>query len=475
MKPSTDSSAATDNAPPVPFRQKAAFGAGGGAEEVMNNSVNTILNPVYNIGLGVRPELLGYAQAAPGFWGAIFGPLVGSFSDNARTRWGRRRPFMLLGCVLSALSFVAMWWVPRSWGETAMFVYIVALSLIFYSAATLFQVPWNALGLSLTTNIQERTRVWAVRQFVSMSIGFGLPWLYWLTKRDFFSDVVEGARWGSLGVGLVILIGGLIPTFFCKENYSEAVQAQPKVPLIKGFIESFQNRPFVFLTVMIVCILTGLFLVDTLGLYVTIYHVYGGDEKAASTMQGITGSCYRASAIAFLPVVGFLSARFGKKQVLAAALMLAFLGTASKWWCYSSAHPWTCVIPAILMGPGLTSMFVLTSSLLADICDYDEYLTGCRREATYTAVSGWCVKLGVTGALVLSGYILMGTGFDKHLGGAQSPNTIFWMRFLFSSVPPAALLIAIFLTLRFPLTESRSREIQTILKQRKADADSSRQ
>jgi GPH family glycoside/pentoside/hexuronide:cation symporter len=120
------------------------------------------------------------------------------------------------------------------------------------------------------------------------------------------------------------------------------------------------------------------------------------------------------------------------------------------------------------MGPGLTSMFVLTSSLLADVCDYDEYLTGCRREATYTAVSGWCVKLGVTGALVLSGYILVATGFKESLGGAQAPETLLWMRGLFSFVPPTALLIALTLTLRFPLSEGRSREIQAILKQRRS-------
>jgi GPH family glycoside/pentoside/hexuronide:cation symporter len=354
-----------------------------------------------------------------------------------------------------------------------MFAYLLALSLIFYSASTVFQVPWNALGLSLSSNIEERTRVMAFRQFFSMCIGFGVPWTFWLTKRDVFADTVEGARWVSIGIALLILIPGLASTFFCRENYTEAVQTQPRVPLIKGFTDTFRNRPFVVLTIMIICILVGLFLVDTLGLYVTIYHVYGGDEKAASTMQGITGSAYRASALSFLPVIGYLSARFGKKQVLASALFLAFLGTASKWWCYSPEHPWTCVIPAILMGPGLTSMFVLTSSLLADVCDYDEFLTGCRREATYTAVSGWCVKLGVTGALVLSGWILVATGFNKALGGDQAPGTLLWMRGLFSFVPPTALLIAIFLTLRFPLSESRSREIQAILKQRKSGTNPS--
>lgn len=461
------SSSQTENTPPVSFGQKAAFGVGGAAEEVMNNSVNTLLNPVYNISLGVSPGLLGIAQALPRFWDAIFGPLVGTLSDNARTRWGRRRPFMLVGAVLATVSFVAIWWVPRSWGEASMFAYLMALSLIFYSAATLFQVPWSAMGLSLSANIQERTRVMAVKQFFSMSIGFGLPWTFWLIERDIFRDRIEGVRWVSMGIGAVILMACAVSVFFCRETYTPAIRTQPKVPLLRGFLTSFQNRPFVALATMVLCILTGLFLVDTLGLYVTIYHVYGGDTHAASAMQGWTGSAYRASALAFLPVVGHLSARFGKIQILAAAILLAFLGTASKWWCYSPAHPWTCLIPAILMGPGLTSMFVLTSSLLADVCDYDEYVTGCRREAMYSAVFGWCVKLGLTGALVLSGFVLVGTGFNEALGGAQSPQTLLWMRGLFSFVPPTALLIAFILTLRFPLTEHRSREIQSALKQRK--------
>jgi len=465
--PKTDPKPEAEKPPEVSFGQRVAFGTGGAAEDAMNNSVNTLLNPVYNISLGVSPGLLGIAQAVPRFWDAFFGPLVGTLSDNARTRWGRRKPFMLVGGALSALSFAAIWWVPRSWGEGAMFAYLMALSLIFYSATTLFQVPWSALGLSLSMNIQERTRVMTAKQFFTMTIGFALPWSFWLIERDFFSDRLEGVRWISMGIGLLILTACAIPTIFCRESYTGAIQAQPKVPLVRGFLASFRNRPFALLTLMTVSILMGLFLVDTLGLYVTIYHVYGGDTQAASAMQGWVGSAYRASALAFLPAIGFLSARFGKKQILCAAILLALLGAASKWWCYSPAHPWTCVIPVILMGPGLTSMSVLTNSLLADVCDYDEFLTGCRREAMYSAVFLWCIKLGLTGAFMLSGFILVGTGFNEALGGGQSQQTLLWMRGLFSFVPPAALLIGLILTLRFPLTETRSRQIQSALKERK--------
>ena len=452
----------------VPVPQKLAFGSGGAAEDLMNNSINMLLNPVFNLSLGVNPGLLGIAQAIPRFWDALLGPLVGGLSDNTRTRWGRRKPFMAVGAVLAAVSFVVLWWAPVSWGANALFIYATALSLIFYSAATFFQVPWSALGLALTTDTHERTRVMTFRQYFALPVGFMLPWFFWFIERDCFKDRVEGARVLSIGIGAVILIAAIIPTIFCRETYDETIQVQPRVPLVRGFTASFRNPPFVVLILMVLCILVGLFLVDTLGLYVMIFHVYGGDTAAASAMQGWAGTAYKASALVFLPLVAGLSARFGKRRVLATAILVAFLGTVSKWWCYTPANPWFSLLPAILMGPGLTSMFVLTSSLLADVCDYDEWLTSCRREAMYSAVFGWCVKLGLTGAFMLSGFVLMATGFDKAHGAAQTPATILWMRALFSTIPSASLLMALGLTLRFPLTQARLESIQMEIEARKA-------
>ena len=456
----------------VPLPQKLAFGAGGAAEDLMNNSVNMLLNPVFNLSLGVNPGLLGIAQAIPRFWDAIFGPLVGSLSDNTRTRWGRRKPFMLIGGVLATLSFIVLWRVPVSWGTNALFAYAIALSLIFYSSATLFQVPWSALGLALTTDTHERTRVMTFRQYFALPVGFMLPWFFWFIERDCFKDRIEGARILSLGIAAIMLAATLISTLFCRETYDKSIQAQPRVPLIGGFLASFRNAPFVRLILMVLCILVGLFLVDTLGLYVMIFHVYHGDTARASAMQGWAGTAYKTSALLFLPSVAGLSARLGKRRVLAAAILVAFLGTSSKWWCYTPTNPWLSLIPAILMGPGLTAMFVLTSSLLADVCDYDEWLTSCRREAMYSAVFGWCVKIGLTAAFMLSGFALTVTGFNQTLGAAQSPSTILWMRVLFSTIPPVSLLIALALTLRFPLTQSRLESIRKEIDARKAAANS---
>ena len=87
----------------------------------MNNILNVLLNPIYNIALGVSPALIGYAAAIPRLWDAVSDPLVGFLSDNFRSRWGRRKPFMLIGAIISALSLMAIWWVPSFGGEQSMF------------------------------------------------------------------------------------------------------------------------------------------------------------------------------------------------------------------------------------------------------------------------------------------------------------------------------------------------------------------
>lgn len=466
--PGAEGEIGTSFAHRVPIGQKLAFGAGGAAEDLMNNSANVMMNPVYNLSLGVSPALLGIAQAAPRFWDAVFGPFVGTLSDNARTRWGRRKPFMVAGAILAALSFSLLWWVPTSWGHTAMFIYATVVSLVFYSASTLFQVPWSAMGLGLTADTHERTRVMAVRQYFALPVGFGLPWLFWLITRDFFESPVHGARVVAFGISAAILLATLIPALCCRESYDQHIRAQKKFPLLEGFLISFRNPPFVILILLVVSILVGLFLVDTLGLYLMIFHVYGGDSPAAAAMQGWTGTAYKLSSLVFLPFVAVLSGRFGKRTVLGSAIVLAAVGTALKFACYTPANPWLTLIPAILMGPGLTAMFVLTSSLLADVCDYDEWMTSCRREAMYSAVFGWCVKVGLTAALMLSGFILVGTGFQQELGPIQPPGTLLWMRILFSTIPPAALLLALVLTIRFPLTQSTLREVQSSIAKKRA-------
>lgn len=141
--------------------EKLAFGAGNMNNLLMNNILNVLLNPIYNIALGVSPALVGYATAIPRLWDAVTDPVVGSLSDNFRSRWGRRKPFMVLGALISALSLIAIWLVPPVWGEYSKFLYLIAVSLVFYTGNTLFLVPYTGLGLALSDDYRERTNLFA--------------------------------------------------------------------------------------------------------------------------------------------------------------------------------------------------------------------------------------------------------------------------------------------------------------------------
>lgn len=456
--------------PRVPLSRKAAFGSGALAEQIQNNALNSLVSPIYNIGLGMSPAMVGVAMAIARLWDAVAGPLIGNMSDNARTRWGRRRPFMLVGGGLSALFFVAIWWVPSSWGQWAMFAYLIFFSILYCAAAVAFQVPWMACGLSMSTDYHERTRIMGVKEFFGSIGGFLPPWLFALTELGHFQNGVEGARYVSIAVGLVIVLFCMIPAIWCDETVAKPRVPQPRVKLTKSVRLTLQNKPFRILTLITLLIVTGLFLVDTLGLYVGIYYVFQGDRHAASIMQGWAGTAFKVCQLASIPLIAIGAESFGKIRTLNACLIVAIIGTGCKWWCYSPTHPWLMLIPSALMGPGLSGLFIISSSMLADVCDLDEIDTGLRREGAFASVYGWFVKIGLSLSLFLSGFILVETGFSEALGSMQSPTTIFWMRFLFSTIPPAALVIAVFLVARFPITEAVARAARKALDSRMPNA-----
>ena len=251
--------------------EKLAFGAGNMNNLLMNNILNVLLNPIYNIALGVSPALVGYATAIPRLWDAVTDPVVGSLSDNFRSRWGRRKPFMVLGALISALSLIAIWLVPPVWGEYSKFLYLIAVSLVFYTGNTLFLVPYTGLGLALSDDYRERTNLFAYKAVVDALGGFLIPWFYWLVTRPCFESTLHGTRVLSLGLAVWIILFAAIPLCFCRERYDRSIARQEKVPILKGIAETMRNRPFLLLTLSVTLMFFGFYASSALGMYLNIY------------------------------------------------------------------------------------------------------------------------------------------------------------------------------------------------------------
>jgi GPH family glycoside/pentoside/hexuronide:cation symporter len=178
----------------------------------------------------------------------------------------------------------------------------------------------------------------------------------------------------------------------------------------------------------------GLFLVNALALYINIYHVFGGKKEAVSTLNGVAGTIFQLAGLGLAPVVAIVARRLGKLPTLLSGLTFVGIGFASSWWTYTPAFPYLQIASLALISPGLSCLWILGPSMLADTCERDAQTTGLRREGMFNASYVWCIKVGSSLTLVLSGYMLSWSGFDPELE-VQPDGVLTTLRLLYAIVP----------------------------------------
>jgi GPH family glycoside/pentoside/hexuronide:cation symporter len=200
---------------------------------------------------------------------------------------------------------------------------------------------------------------------------------------------------------------------------------------------------------------------------VIIYYVTPDDHSTGASWVGWAGM---AGAIAGLGVVAFvawLGTKIGKRHAFFVAIGVSIVGYGLKWFCYNPDIPYLVMLPAPFMAFGLSGLFTLVPSMIADVVDADELKTHERREGMFGSIFWWMVKLGLTAALAGSGYLLNATGFDVDLVGHQAPRTITLLRLFDAGVPVLTSLIALWAIATFPITEAKAREVREELERRR--------
>jgi GPH family glycoside/pentoside/hexuronide:cation symporter len=451
----------------VPVSQKIAYGMGAVVTIVAVNSVVQLTSLVYVVGLGVSAIWIGYAQALPRLWDALVDPFLGNISDNCRSRFGRRIPFLVVGGVLIGIAFWLLWTVPRDWSKPAMFGYFVVTSLFFYTVVPVYAIPHGALGLEMTEDYHEKTSIFAYASFIGNVGALTLPWVYFLANRPIFGgDTVNGIKWVCLGMSVILTIAALVCALVCKEGKLKQAAAQQKVSVIESFKATYRNHTFLRLVAVFVLLIVGFQLVMGFNNFITIFYLFGGNTSAASTLMAHNGTLWAVTGLAGVFPMMWLSKRYGKRIAVILALALIVGGNLSKILCYNRELPYLTFIPTICLSLGMVIAFSLVNAMIADICDEDEYDTGIRREGIYFAVYNWWWKVAVSIATVLSGYLQRLTGFIEG-SGTQSESTLFWIRFWEIGLPPILCIVGAMLLMKYPLTEKRAYEIKALLAERK--------
>jgi glycoside/pentoside/hexuronide:cation symporter, GPH family len=411
----------------IRFSQLAAYGAGGIIPIALFNIAGILVGLMGNISLGLSAFWLGVILIIPRLWDALSDPVIGHLSDNTRTRWGRRRPYLLLGGILVAVFFVIMWWIPkgdrvRLWFPTEtgfqafQLVYILLSLLLFFTACNIFEIPHGALGMEMTTDYHERTRLFSAKSFVGNLFAMSTPWLFALANLERFKGTgneADGMRYVSIMIAVVLIPLSFWWTFQLREpGFSKAAKHE-KTPFWKDMKRTASNRNFARLTLAIFTLAMGFNFVQLLGSYIPIFYLFGGDKVAGAYLLGINGTIWAVTGLLAVFPLNWISPKLGKRNTLAIAISLMCLAQLSKIVCYNPHFPYLIVVPTILLSAGMLFFFTLGSSMVGDICDEDELATGYRAEGSYYSIFWWLIKMGTAFASFVAGALIVLTAFDE--------------------------------------------------------------
>lgn len=410
------------------FSQLAAYGAGGIIPIALFNVAGILVGLMGNISLGLSAFWLGAIMIVPRLWDALSDPIIGHLSDNTRTRWGRRRPYLLIGGILVAVMFVVMWWIPkgdmvRTWFPTDsgyqwfQLSYILVTLLLFFTAVNIFEIPHGALGMEMTTDYHERTRLFSAKSFVGNLFAMSTPWLFALASMEVFKgpggNEADGMRYVSLMIAAIIIPLSFWWTLKLREPGFVKAAKHEKTPFWEDMKRTASNKNFIMLTLTIFTLAMGFNFVQLLGSYIPIFYVFGGDKVAGARLLGINGTIWAITGLLAVFPLNWISPKLGKRNTLTIAILLMVLAQLSKIVCYNPHFPYLIIIPTMLLSAGMLFFFTLGSSMVGDICDEDELKTGYRAEGSFYAIFWWFIKMGTALASFVAGALIVFTMFDQ--------------------------------------------------------------
>ena len=485
----------------APSRQIWAWGIGAIANHILICTYGQA-TAIFTIGFALNAALVSWAIMLPRLIDGITDPILGHLSDNTHTRWGRRKPFLVVGSILAACFLAALWWADRSWSPTAQLVYLFVVGTLFYCSWGLFSMSWNAIGYELTDDYHERSKVSAVGSFFLGIVLLGNSWLYWFALRplfehgviatlnDFFAagfdwshfaavyrrafiaepgaptNEINGIRWIASAAGIIAIAAALTAVLVCKERFSEANPKRKHVAMIPALKATVRNKPFLNLLLMKLCQTLGERAGGGILVFVGVYYVCLGDKSLAFKITAIGGTVGTVWGFAMLPLITPISRWIGKKGGIILGASGSLVAAIITPFAYSPAHPYWMLLPALLTITLIAISNTIAQAVMPDICDVDELETGHRREGLFTAVMGFVQKIEISLCALLVGYLVNWSGLNTTI--AIQPEGVLHKLFWLAVIPNVVFTAGyFFIALRFPLTEANMIEVRRQLDARK--------
>jgi GPH family glycoside/pentoside/hexuronide:cation symporter len=440
-------------------RTKLAYGFG----DTGFSLTSTIIAAYFAIFLtdvvGISPGTVAIAIFLGRTWDYFNDPLIGHLSDRTRSRWGRRRPFLLFGALPFALAFMLMWLRPAFESPVLLAGYYALAYIIFDSAATFVYMPFYALTPELTSNYDERTALTTYRMAFSIIgslIAFTVPLLIVGSFRPENAGrvVVMAAIFAVLSALPLLLV------FFGtreRQEYSELEQPG----LRESFKAAVKNRPFVFGMVIFLLTWVSVDILQVSLLYFIKYVVQReGDSDLIMAVIFVTALCV-------LPFWEWASRRWNKRKAYAAGIAFWAVVQIGMILLNPATDLALIVGLCVLAGIGVSAAHVLPWSIIPDAIEWDEWQTGERHEGMFYSLVTLAQKVASSIAIPLILLMLQLTGYQPT--AAQQPESaLLGIRLAIGPIPAVLLCSGIVFALLYPLNRESHRRIVQELEARRA-------
>ena len=402
----------------------------------------------------IAPAVMGMVFFVARLWDAVSDPMAGYLSDRTVAARGRRRYWMFYAAVPLGIGMVMMWSPPPILAGVALVAWVLVAMLIYETATTAFFVPYGALAVELTSNYHERTRLFGYVHVIG-AIGsvVGLLGFEFLRRA-------ENQRLAAFELSIVsgVVVACLI--FYAVARLPERAEFQGRggVNLFRAFWDVFRNPHSRLLLIVYAIEAFGLATLTMLAIYVMQY-IVKAPEMTAPLMIVVF-----VAQVALTPLWLRLSRRFGKKRLWMFSMCLSSAGYTGLFFV-GEGDLALLALTAGTLGIAGGCGAVVAPSIQADVIDYDEYMTGERKEGAYLAVWNFVRKAASAVTAMLTGFALQFVGFEPN--AEQADQTKLVISALFGLAPGSCMLIGAILFSRFSLNEREHGELVAALRERR--------
>ena len=432
--------------------QKWSFGMGSFSQWFINSAFNVWVFAFYFTAVGLPILYIMAAYLIWTIWNAINDPLLGYISDRTHTRWGRRKPYIMLGTIPILIIEIILW-VPPTDSHFITFIYLLIMLICydtFYTMITFF----DALFPELYVSVEERAEVNTIKQILAtlgLLMAFLIPGMFIgeLTRKEgylingFVTSIIIGAslfiaiKWGA------------------KEREEFKLDHKQEFGFFKGLKYAFKNKGFVLYTIMfflyeyvllVLATVTPLFALHVLGVT---------DTFLISILLGVMFIVGVMTVIIWMK----LDLKFGSRKAYAIAVIIYFFATIPMLFITSYT---VALIVVIAMGFGFGGMLYFIYLIVADTIDDDELKTGIRREGTYFGITNFFMRLAMIMSIVTVSLVFTSTGWETYTANPGA-DIIFGIRALIVIFPGIALGITLICLHFYPYTKERVEEMKVQL------------